>query len=391
MSRTIDLDDIPVADNHCFAFAPSPGTLAKEQFMRLFSLGGPLVFGSKSIVSPKEASQLVQSALAFRYAIKLLSKFLRCKKDIDSIVEARNVRSKAFPDYLKELFCDAALQTLVIDSGFQPVALDVFRSYVPARVARTLRLEPLVKQLLETESTFDGLVRKFDDTLVEAVREGCVGFKTIIAYRTGLDLTIVTEDEARADFERMRIGQEPAAWFGPLVKKLRDHLVNRAVGICIRHDRVLQIHTGLGDTDIVGSECNPILLQSFLKREEIQPAKVVLIHGGYPYIIEASWLANVLPNVYLELSTSLPPYFAPAVSVRRYTETIQQTPSRKIVCGSDAGEFPEIHWLSAKIAKVTLQRTLENLVEQSTIDEDDAIEIAENVLFRNVRRLYGLD
>jgi len=391
MRTKIDLESLPIADNHCFAFAPTAGVLGKEQFMRLFALGGPVVFGSKAVISREEMSEQVHSSLAFRYAVKLLSDFLETEKKIDSVAEARNKRSKDFPGYLKELFGDVGLKTLVIDSGFQPVTLDEFVSYAPVEVGRIFRLEPFVKQLLETEPDFEGLIRKFDETLVSEISEGCIGFKTVIAYRTGLDINRAAENVARVDFEHMRNGEEPKAWFGPVVKNLRDHLINRTIDICIKHNRVLQIHTGLGDTDIVGSKCNPILLQDFLKEEEVQNAKVVLIHGGWPYIIEASWLANVLPNVYLELSTPLPPYFAPAVSVRRYTETIQQTPSRKIVYGSDAGELPEIHWLSAKVAKSTLQATLEQLVGQEMLDEDDAFEMAEQILYGNVKRLYPFD
>lgn len=390
MKRIISLDDFPVADNHCVAFPRKAKVITRDEFVGLFLLGGPTVSGSKAVVSSEEAYEQAQSAVSFRHAIRLLSEFLGCEKKLDSVIEARNKKSMEFSHYLRELFGSVHLTDLVIDSGVQPVDLDEFKSYVPARVAWVFRLEPLVKQLLETETKFDDFIRRFDEALVEAIQNGCVGFKTIIAYRTGLDISLASEDDARADFKRMSRGQEPTAWFGPLVKKLRDHLVRRATETCVKHDKVLQIHTGLGDTDIIGSKCNPILLEHFLKEEEVQPAKIVLVHGGYPYVLEASWLANVLPNVYLELSTPLPPYFAPAVSVRRYIETIQQAPSRKIVYGSDAHQFPEMHWLSAKIAKSTLNLTLEQLIELGMLDEGDAKEIAEDILLNNVRRLYKL-
>lgn len=388
MKRKISLEEFPVADNHCFAFAPKANMITKEQFIRLFSLGGWSVLGSRTVVSSEEASEQVRSAVSFKFAIRLLSDFLRCKRNLDSVIEARNKKSSKFPEYLKELFASVRLEALVIDTGFQPVSVEEFKTYVPARVGWVLRLEPLIKRLLENETEFDKFVNGFNEALAEGIRKGCVGFKTIIAYRTGLDIASVSEEDAKADFERMARRVERAAWFGPPVKNLRDYLVRRAIDMCIKHDKVLQIHTGLGDTDILGSKCNPILLEDFLKQPDVQAAKVVLVHGGYPYILEASWLANVLPNVYLELSSPLPPYFAPAVSVRRYIETLQQTPSKKIVYGSDGAEFPETHWLSAKIAKLTLQLTLEKLVRLGMVGEDDAEEIARDILFENVRRLY---
>lgn len=390
MKRRIVLDDFPVADNHCFAFPPQASKMIKEDFVRLFAVGGFSVSGTKVQIEPEEALEQVRSAVSFKHAIKRLSEFLGCKNDLDSVVEARNRRSKEFPKYVKELFDSVRLQTLLIDSGFQPVSVDEFKTYVPTRVGRIFRIEPLVSQLLEAETSFNAFLAKFDEALLGAVRDDCLGFKTIIAYRTGIDIAFASEGDAKTDFERMIRKQEPRAWFGPVVKKLRDYLVRRTIEWCIKYDKVMQIHTGLGDTDVVASKCNPILLETFLKHEHIQPGKVVLIHGGYPYILEAAWLANVLPNVYLELSSPLPPYFPPAVSARRYIETIQQAPSRKIVYGSDAGEIPEMHWLSAKIAKQALQVTLEKLVELGMLDESDAKEIAKNILFENVRRLYKL-
>jgi len=390
MKTEIVLDDFPVADNHCFAFPPQASKMAKEDFVRLFALGGFSVSGTKARLEPEEVLEQVRSSVSFKHAVKLLSEFFGCKNDLDSVVDARNRRSREFPKYVRELFDSVRLQTLLIDSGFQTVSVDEFKTYVPARVGRIFRIEPIVKQLLETETSFNALLAKFDEALLRAVRDGCLGFKTIIAYRTGIEIEFASEDDAKTDFERMMRKQEPTAWFGPLVKKLRDYLVRRTIETCVKYEKVMQIHTGLGDTDVVGSKCNPILLETFLKHEQIQPAKVVLIHGGYPYILEGAWLANVLPNVYVELSTPLPPYFAPAVSARRYIETIQQAPSRKIVYGSDAAEIPEMHWLSAKMAKHALQVTLEKLIELGMLDEGDAKEIAKNILFENVRRLYKL-
>jgi predicted TIM-barrel fold metal-dependent hydrolase len=390
MNATIELHDIPIADNHCFAFAPSSEKITEDQFVRLFSVGGPTVFGVKTNLSSSETAELARSAVAFKHSIRLLSRFLGCANDLKSVVDARNKRSADFAGYVRNLFGSVNLRALMIDSGFQPVSVAEFRTYAPAQVGWVFRIEPLVKQLLESEGSFKELIAKFDEALLQAVRNRCVAFKTIIAYRSGLDLQVASEEDARADFDRVA-KEGRLEWFGPLAKRLRDHLVLRTIKTCIRHDKVMQIHTGLGDTDIVGTKCNPILLQSFLKHEEVLPAKIVLIHGGYPYFFEAAWLANVLGNVHVELSTPLPPYFAPPASSRRFVETIQAAPTRKIVYGSDAGEIPEMHWLSAKIGKSALQLALGKLIELDILDEPEAQQIAREILFENAKRLYKLD
>lgn len=124
MKARLDIDNIPIADNHCFAFAPSANAISAEQFVRIFSLGGPTVFGNKPVVTGKEVSDQVGSALSFKFAIRLLSRFLGCREDLASTVDARNTRSRDFSSYLRGLFESVKLKTLIIDSGFQPVGVD---------------------------------------------------------------------------------------------------------------------------------------------------------------------------------------------------------------------------------------------------------------------------
>ena len=180
------------------------------------------------------------------------------------------------------------------------------------------------------------------------------------------------------------------AWFGPVAKKLRDYLLLRAFVNSVELGAPMQLHTGLGDTDIVVAKCNPGLLLNALKDPKYQPTKVVLIHGGFPYTTEACWLANSLPNVYVELSAPVPTYFSPAISPERYKQMMQLAPVSKLIYGSDGGEFPEIHWLMIKMAKWSLSRALSSLVDDGAILREDALQYAELMLNGNARRLYKL-
>src|SRR6185437_6749893 len=63
----------------------------------------------------------------------------------------------------------------------------------------------------------------------------------------------------------------------------------------------LQLHAGFGDRDIRLPDANPALLQPFL---EAVDGPVILLHC-YPYQREAGWLAQVYPNVYLDVGLTV--------------------------------------------------------------------------------------
>jgi predicted TIM-barrel fold metal-dependent hydrolase len=66
------------------------------------------------------------------------------------------------------------------------------------------------------------------------------------------------------------------------------------------------------------------------------------------------------------------------------------TPTNKIMYGSDGYNIPELFWISALETKRALSRVLNELVESDTIDVDWALEIAEQILSKNTKRIYKL-
>ena len=365
MADRINLKETPVIDAHCFAYSESP--LTWEFLVRYFSLGG-VVVGSMQTSPQQLAGYYAENTVAFRAFTLELSRFLSCSPSTEELLRARDDRAADFRSYTQALMSDAGLKTLVVDNGAKALSeVDEFAGLFPGTVEKTFRLETLVRDLLEESKSFDSLVSAFDGAIQRAVAvQGCVALKSVIAYRTGLDVGKVNEEEARTDFDARA---ERVEWFGPYVKQLRDYLLRRALLASVDLQVPVLIHTGLGDTDIVASKCNPAFLADLLKDDEIMPAKVLLIHGGFPYTFEAGWLANVLPNVYLELSSSLPPFLEPAVSPRRYGDLLRWVPLPKLVYGSDGSDFPEMPWYYAKTAKGAMARALSELVEAGLFTE----------------------
>jgi len=324
------------------------------------------------------------TTVAYRRLVHELSSLLGSRDNDVSLLARRNEKAEDFREYVKLLFDDAKIEHLFLDSGLESVSFEKFRGYASGHMHRVLRIEPVLKRLLERSKTFSELLNSFDDETSSAVRKnGFVGFKSVIAYRTGLDVAASSETEAKRSFKSFKEREEPVEWFGPRVKPLRDFLLGHVAERTKKLGVFLQIHTGIGDTDIIAERCNPLLLKNFLKSESVSKIPVILIHGGYPYTLEAAWLANVFPNVSFELSTPLPPYFLPALSKVRFSEALEMVPTTRLVYGSDAHDTPEMHWLSARYAKRALGEAMGDLVSARLIDEDEAIKASRGILGKN--------
>lgn len=376
----IHLEHEAVTDLHCFAL-PATGKLTREELMRFFSNGGPTVMGVA------QSTPLTDDSFSLRYFLKNLSDFLGCEPELETVLEARNRRAKNFWSYVMELFGDARIESLVIDDGLYRESIESMERNAPCTLYRVVRLEPLIDQALNSARSFDEFVEHYAEGMKHAAAAGAKGFKSVIAYRTGLDITATTADDAKTEFLKVKEGHGERRWFGPYAKKLRNYLLLAAAEFAERHNVMLQIHTGLGDTDILGDGCNPLLLEPALKEGLFGKADVVLIHAGYPYTFEAAWLAQAFAKVFVEISTPLPPKFLPPLSNVRLATLIQTAPVSKIVYGSDGHGIPEFIWLSAKTAKRELALTLDGFVTQRVISEREARKWGRAILSQNATQL----
>ena len=173
------------------------------------------------------------------------------------------------------------------------------------------------------------------------------------------------------------------------MKKLRDHLLCRALELCMEYDVPMQIHVGIGDYESMLEQLRPALLMDLLRFPTFRACRVLLVHTGYPYHAEAGYMANVLPRVYCDISEGIP--FAAYAAKRIIAEVLEMAPLSKVVYGSDAFTAPEINYVSAKLGKRALTMALGDLVEDGMLSEDEAQVAAKDILSENARRLYQLD
>lgn len=203
----------------------------------------------------------------------------------------------------------------------------------------------------------------------------------MIAYRTGLDVQPVSEDDARRNFETSRDAPELQQ------KPFRDFLLCHTMDVARERGLWIHIHAAAGDPDIVYQRANPAQLYPLLHSTRFRANRVVLVHGGWPWVGEAAAMVAMLPNVYLDVSEGTI-YGMPDMRNRIY-EVLEACPYSKILYGAD-GSLPELLWVVARRYKAVLGRVLEELMGEGFCSTREAYDIGTGILSANAERLYAL-
>ncbi len=303
------------------------------------------------------------------------------------VVTAREAAATAdWGAYVRRLFDHAGITGMVLDFGV-PVAGGGEAGEYAALIGRPVwwlaRIDPLVDQLVAegtgARAVLDGVSRLMED----AVAHGAVGFKTIVAYRTGLGVD-PTATVASAEASLTRDRDLPVR---RRAKPLRDLVVRTVLEHAADMDRPVQFHTGFGDAEIRLSDASPLLLDELLTSPAGQAATVVLIHGAHPFEEELAHLATVRPNVYAELSLSN--LFAPLGTADRLLRLVDLAPRHKLLAGSDGHGQPETHWFGCAVAQDAFEDVARRL--EAAGARRGFVEATRRALFEeNARAVYSL-
>jgi hypothetical protein len=194
---------------------------------------------------------------------------------------------------------------------------------------------------------------EFEREIQDAVQDPDVaGFKSVICYRTGLDIEPDYEAAARAvghPFERYVKACVRKRTYRIERKPLNDYLVLRTLEILSEQPhgdslaKPLQMHTGLGDNDINQLESNPVYLQQVI--EAYPKVPFVLLHAAYPYTQEAGYLATVYRHVYLDVGEVFPMVSRDGQQ-KMLRQALELVPGSKLLYSSDGRWFPESFYLA---------------------------------------------
>ncbi|HEY6538085.1 MAG TPA: amidohydrolase family protein [Candidatus Dormibacteraeota bacterium] len=311
--------------------------------------GGPLDLSAITLelaqdeAGRRRRSELAPGRLSQELMAVRLAGYLGCS--VDELGLAHSQASAHWPGYVAGLFSDAGIEGVVLDPGSYETdpspAAATLAGLSSCQVRSIMRLDPLVDRLIAEDATASEIIKAAEAAVRLAREQGYVGLKTIIAYRTGLEVDPGASLKD-ADLSLRTTKDWPTRRRG---KALRDLICRRSLGLAAELDLPIQFHTGFGDSELRLYEANPLSLEELLLTPEGSAATVVLIHGAYPWHEELAYLASVRPNVHAELS--LFNLFAPATVAQRLESVLELAPSAKVLCGTDGHGSPESFWFAA--------------------------------------------
>jgi hypothetical protein len=305
--------------------------------------------------------------------------------DPDEAIVARNEKASAhWIRWLRRLFDDADINGLIIDEAVGPTEHPALSSYADAvgrPVWHMARIDPLVDHLIEQGASAADIVSGVERYMTDAAAGGCVAYKTILAYRSGLRV------DPTVDIEAAQRSLDPEVPVRRRGKALRDLVLRRALACAADLGKPMQIHTGFGDSEVRLAESDPLLLEELLRSPEGAAATVILIHGSFPWHQKAAYLAATKANVWVELSLSN--LFAPVGTAQRLVEVLDLAPAGRVLLGTDGHGVPETHWFAARALHDGWREAALRLAaagaQQSWLDETrDAI------FETNARAVYSL-
>jgi hypothetical protein len=371
----MNLDHIPIADHHAHPFLRPAAANDPARFRRWFT----------ESTDPRVHEQYVTDTLVLRTAVRWLAELLGCDATLEAVVAARAVQPEEA--WAARLFRDAKIDLLLCDYGYG--GDDVYdhaamQRLVPCRVEPILRLERLAEQLIVQSDSFSQTVDAYVAAAGRARADGYVALKSIIAYRSGLQIEAVFRDEAAADWEILKERARSAGRVRLDRKALCDYLVSLALAEADRQELPIQFHTGFGDADADLRVANPLHLRGVIERYPRLP--LVLLHAGWPFYRELTHLAAIYPNVWLDLSLAIP--FATTGIPAMLRDVLGMAPFSKVMFATDAFTMPEIYWIAAKWGRWGLGRVLDEFVADGFLLPAEAEEAAQAILHRNAQRLY---
>ncbi|KAJ1302136.1 hypothetical protein OPQ81_000965 [Rhizoctonia solani] len=377
-----------------------------------------------------------------------LAQFLELPTDASWSTVQTTVQNRDYETLCRDLIKAAGIQIILFDDGI------VNEHCHP--ISWHNRLTPYPnKRIVGIETLFESIVAKaghraaFDD-FIHAVKkytddQDVIGFKSIAAYRTGLDtqlsnleatgstrlqaakqevelqtdstpstrvehpvimrqllnaaLSVVTgrgrprASSATSSFphqvleqevQRQTGGTSPFRVENPVIVRW---LLNTTLSIITGRGKPIQLYTGPENDVINLMKADVSFLQPLIKA--YPDVSFVLLHSGYSHARQAGYLATMYPNVYLEFSLAIP-----LLSGSGQRDLVHQLmgicPTNKLLWSSDAAFYPERFYLGALQSRQALVDVLAEYIERQEIRFEEALVIAKQVFFENSNKLYGL-
>jgi predicted TIM-barrel fold metal-dependent hydrolase len=373
----MDLSAVPLYDHHAHA-------LFRESAWRR----APLEPYFSEASDPAFLDRFGRDTLSFRRGVRELAGFYGCAPELDAVLAAR--RAIAYPDLVRRMFADARIGHWLIDDGLWVgdlmTAADCAAMVPTVPVRRILRLEVELASLVERHDRASALLTSFSEHVARLAPD-VAAFKSIAAYRSGLDISHPSPAEVEQAFSEVRRAVVPGRSPRLVSKPLIDAMLWAVLPIAAATRTPVQFHTGFGDPDLDLRLANPLHLRPLFEAKALAGLSIVCLHC-YPFVREAGYLASVYPGAYVDLGLTVPYASVPAMRTS-LAESMHLAPVTKILLSTDAQRTPETFWLAARWGRRMLAQVLDAAVADGDLAAREADWAGSRILFDNAAELYA--
>ncbi|KAG6519525.1 hypothetical protein ZIOFF_023019 [Zingiber officinale] len=379
-----------------------------------------------------DALPFAPHTLSFKRSLRDLAALYGCEASMSSLEHHRE--SLGLLSISAKCFGAANLSAIFLDDGIQFDKMNDWewhKSFVPA-VGRILRIEHLAETILNDDAhrTSEWTIELFIEEFLArmklylflnfiswsfiahvfvcfifvtlcsicffvflslpcTVAERIVALKSIAAYRSGLeiDTEVSKSDAEKGLLEDLNAGRPVRI----KNKSFIDFLFTCSLEVALSYDLPMQIHTGFGDKDLDLQLSNPLHLRKVLEDKRFSKSKIVLLHASYPFAKEASYLASVYSQIYLDFGLAVPKLSVQGM-IASMKELLELAPIKKasllVMFSSDGYAFPETFFLGSKRAREVVFNVLARACGDGDLTVSESLEAIEDIFRRNALQLY---
>ena len=367
----MNLDAVPLVDHHCHGILRD--TLDRPQFEALLTEGagpGPL---HRSLFD-------TQAGFGVR---AVCGPLLDLPRFIDPEEYLARRAGLGADEVTRRMLASAGISDYLVDTGYLPERVTPPRelaAYTRAAGHEVIRLETLAEQVIATTDP-----TRFPDTIREALdarAATAVAFKSVAAYRVGLDLDPTRPSDAQA-------AAAAANWVrrGATPRLADPTLIRFLLWSAVDIGRPLQFHVGYGDADLDLHRCDPLLLTPLLRATAGRGVPIMLLHN-YPFHRSAGYLAQIFDHVFVDVGLALSNLGTRADSL--LAELLELAPFGSVLFSSDAFGLAELYALSAALFRRALSAFLDDGIRREFWPVAEAERIASLITSGNGHRAYRL-
>lgn len=299
--------------------------------------------------------------------------------DSEEYLERR--RELGWAEVSRRMLDATGIELYLVDTGFladQLTSPDELATLGSAAAREIVRLENIAEQVLaETDASH------FADSVRDALGQlapAAAGFKSIAAYRVGLDLDPRRPSDAEVETAAARVGA---------TTRLADETLTRfLIWTALDLGGPVQFHVAYGDADVDLGKCDPLLLTPLLRASTDANAPIMLLHN-YPFQRSAGYLAQVFDHVYVDVGLALHNVGTRADAI--LAELLELAPFGSVLFSSDACALPELYALNTALFRRAMNAYFDDGLTRDYWSTADAERLARMICRDNALRAYGLD